>query len=129
MLLILLEFYCSNRIHICRYRARLLKWERSLNLRSTAHQRLIFLHSSLIPAPPLCPHCPHSLQTTDSLRVPLPSPEGCGPSSFSLNGWIWEGGTRGGTQEVGGPCGASGKRAMTKVVARLYPSLFHTGRC
>ena len=51
-------------------------------------------------------------------QVPLPSPEGCGPTSFSLNGRIWEGETRGGTQESGGPRGESRERDTTKVVSR-----------
>jgi len=36
---------------------------------------------------------------------------------------IWEGETRGGTQEVGGPSGASRKRATTFVGARFLPSI------
>src|SRR6266567_4813833 len=37
-------------------------------------------------------------------------------SSILLDGWIWEGGIAGETQEVGGPHGASRKRTTTKVV-------------
>jgi len=57
--------------------------------------------------------------------VPLPSPEGCGPIAVSLNGGKreGEGGTRGGTHEMGGPSGASQERGPTFVGAPFCPSL------
>ena len=48
--------------------------------------------------------------------------------SFSLDGGIWVEGKPGATQEAGGPRGESRKRAMTLVVARFGPSLFHSVR-
>src|SRR6266567_2565174 len=69
-------------------------------------------------------HRPSSLPTAAiHPHPPLPSQEGCGPVKSCLTRG-YEGETQGGTQEVGGPAGASRKRATTKVVACFWPSFF-----
>src|SRR6266567_218124 len=69
-------------------------------------------------------HSP-SLSTTEfKLNAPLPSP-GMWAGSFGLAEGIWEGGSPGGTQEVGGPGSASRKRATMKLVAHFRHFHFH----
>ncbi len=66
-----------------------------------------------------------SLSTTEfKLNAPLPSP-GMWAGSFGLAEGIWEGGSPGGTQEVGGPGSASRKRATMKLVAHFRHFHFH----
>jgi len=53
------------------------------------------------------PHCATHSQWRNSMhKVPLPSHEGCGPIC------VGEGGTTGGTQEMGGPCSTSMKLTL-----------------
>src|SRR6266567_2844201 len=69
-------------------------------------------------------HRPSSLPTAAiHPHPPLPSQEGCGPVKSRLTR-AYEGETQGGTQEVGGPAGASRKRATTFVVAHFRPFFF-----
>ena len=88
-------------------------WERSVN-------PTVDVGFSFPPPPP----SPSSLRLVANHkpqpRTPLPSPEGCGSASYRST----EAGTPGGTQEVGGPGGASRKRATIFVVAHFRPSLF-----
>src|SRR6266568_1831465 len=70
------------------------------------------------PLPQLAPNCGYR---------PTPAPplsRGMWAGSIWLDWGDMEGGTQGGTQEVGGPTGASRKRATTFVVACFCPSLF-----
>jgi len=79
-----------------------------------------FLHPTPPSPPQLAPnHGAHAH------LVPLPSPEGCGPIAVTFNegNRKGEGGTIGGTHEMGGPAGASQGRATTFCRGSFLPLL------
>jgi hypothetical protein len=68
---------------------------------------------------------PQQVQSESHPQLPLPFPDSrdVGSSFSPLDGGIREGDPQGGTQDVGGPPGASQTETMTNVVVSFLPFL------
>ena len=94
-------------------------WERSLNASSTASTvdvAFIPLHPTTTTTSELARNCGQ----LPTCAPPLSRGMWAGASILAVDGGIRVGGTAGGTQEVGGPPGASQQRATTFVVACFH---------